>query len=73
MKSKHLSDTNFPLSQRTYDEFKKGLKFGSLKWKSIPKKMKKTIHSFEEFRKERGFERILRKRAWKGKNYETPM
>jgi len=73
MKAKHLFDRDFPLSQRTYDELKKGLRFGRLKWKSIPKKMKKTIHSFEEARKDKGFEKILRKNAWKGKNYETPM
>lgn len=31
MKSKHILNTNLPLSQRTFDELKKGLKHGCLK------------------------------------------
>ena len=73
MKSKHLSDTNFPLSQRTYDELRKGLRFGRLKWRSIPRNMKNTFHSFEESRREKGFAKRLRKEASKGYNYETPI
>lgn len=73
MKAKHLFDRNFPLSQRTYDELRKGLRFGRLKWKSIPRKMKNTFHSFEESRRAKGFEKILRKGASKGNNYETPI
>lgn len=73
MKAKHLFDRDFPLSQRTYDELKKGLRFGRLKWKSIPEKMKKTIHSFEEARRDRSLEKILRKGDWKENNYESPI
>jgi hypothetical protein len=35
MKSKHILNTNLPLSQRTFDELKKGLKHGCLKCNDV--------------------------------------
>jgi len=73
MKAKHILDTSLPLTQQTYDELKKGLKLGYLKWSNFPKELKNACHNFEEMDRERDFEKKLHKGATKDYDYETPI
>jgi len=57
MKSKHIHTNNLPLAIETYDELRKGLKLGVLKWKSIPEELKAAYHNFDENKRETDFEK----------------
>ena len=57
MKSKHLNIDNLPLTIETYNELRKGLKLGKLKWNCLSKELQDAYHSFDEVEKEKGFEK----------------
>jgi len=61
MKSKHLNIDNLPLTLETYDELRKGLKLGKLKWISLSKELHHAYHSFDEDKRETDFEEKLHK------------
>ena len=53
MKSKHLNIDNLPLTDESYDELRKALKLGKLKWISLSKELQDAYHSFDEDKRER--------------------
>lgn len=61
MKSKHLHNENLPLSIETYEELRKGLKQGYLKWSNFPKELKAAFHNIDEDKREMDFEKQLHK------------
>tara|TARA_R110001583_G_scaffold41751_3_gene132625 strand:- start:4320 stop:4541 length:222 start_codon:yes stop_codon:yes gene_type:complete len=73
MKSKHILDTNLPLTQEVYLDLRKGLKLGDLKWDSFSKELKNAYHNFEEIERETDFEKRLHKGTASEYDYETPI
>ncbi len=73
MKAKHLLNTSLPLTQQSYDELRKGLKLGNLKWYSFPKELKDAYHSFEEDERETDFEKKLHEGTDNEYDYKTPI
>ena len=73
MKAKHILNTSIPLSQQTYDEMRKALSHGHLKWSNLPKELKRAYHNFEEEERETDFEKRLHKGTAGEYDYETPI
>ncbi len=71
MKAKHIINANLPLSQQTYNELRKELKLGNLKWSSFPRKLKNAYHNFEEAERETDFEERLHKGTISENDYKT--
>lgn len=59
MKAKHILNVNFPLTKETYNELRKGLKLGELKWSNFPQELKNAFHNFEAEEREMDFEKRL--------------
>ena len=73
MKAKHLLNSSLPLSQQTYDELRKGLILGHLKWKNFSRRLKNAYHNFSEEVREMDFEKRLHKGNTGKYDYETPI
>jgi hypothetical protein len=73
MKSKHLHINNLPLTIETYDELRKGLKLGYLKWSNFPKEAKTAYHNFDEDKRETDFEKQLHKITRGALDYDMPI
>jgi len=73
MKSKHLHINNFPLTIENYEELRKGLKLGRLKWNNFPKELKDAYHNFDEDKRETDFEKQLHKRTKGTLDYDKPI
>ena len=73
MKAKHILNTSLPLSQETYDELRKGLRLGNLKWSNFPRDLKNAYHNFEVSERETDFEKRLHKGTENEYDYETPI
>ena len=61
MKSKHLNIDNLPLTDESYDELRKALNLGKLKWISLSKELQDAYHSFDEVKRETDFEKKIHK------------
>lgn len=59
MKAKHILNAKFPLTQETFNEIRKGLKLGELKWSNFPQELKNAYHNFETEEREMDFEKRL--------------
>lgn len=73
MKSKHILNSRFPLSQQTYDELRKCLRLKELKWSNFPRELKNAYHNFWELEREMDFEKLIHRGAAGNYNYETPI
>jgi len=73
MKSKHLNIENLPLTIEAYDELRKGLKLGKLKWISFSKELQDAYHNFEVVEKETDFEKKIHKITRGTFDFDTPI
>jgi len=73
MKSKHLHTNNLPLTIENYEELRKGLKLGRLKWNNFPKELKDAYNNFDEDKRETDFEKQLHKRTKGTLDYDKPI
>jgi len=73
MKSKHILNTNLPLSLEVFIDLRDGLKTGKLKWNSLSKEVQKAYHNFEEIERETDFEKKLHKGTASDYDYKTPI
>ena len=73
MKSKHLHINDLPLTLESYDELRKGLKLGHLKWNNFPEKLKAAYHNFDEEIRETDFEKQLHKITRGTLDYDKPI
>jgi hypothetical protein len=73
MKSKHLHINNLPLTIENYEELRKGLKLGRLKWNNFPKELKDAYNNFDEDKRETDFEKQLHKRTKGTLDYDKPI
>ncbi|WP_299522310.1 hypothetical protein [uncultured Lutibacter sp.] len=73
MKSKHLNIYNLPLTEETYNELRKALRFGKLKWLSLSKELQNAYHSFDKDKRETDFEKQIHKLTPGACDYDTPI
>jgi len=73
MKSKHLNIDNLPLTLETYNELRKVLKLGKLKWICLSKELQDAYHSFEKDKRETNFEKQINKIKRGAFDYNTPI
>jgi len=73
MKSKHLNIENLPLTIEAYDELRKGLKLGKLKWISFSKELQDAYHNFEVVEKETDIEKKIHKITRGTFDFDTPI
>jgi hypothetical protein len=73
MKSKHLNIDNLPLTIEAYEEMRKGLKLGKLKWMSFSKELQNAYHNFEVAEKESDFEKKIHKITRGSFDFDTPI
>jgi hypothetical protein len=71
MKSKHLNIDNLPLTEEAYDELRKALKLGKVKWISLSKELQDAYHSFDEDKREKDFEKQIHKKTRGASDYDT--
>jgi hypothetical protein len=73
MKSKHLNIDNLPLTLEAYDELRKGLKLGKLKWVTFSKELQDAYHNFKEVEKVKDFEKKIHKITKGTFDFDTPI
>jgi hypothetical protein len=73
MKSMHLHTDNLPLTIESYEELRKGLKLGHLKWNNFSKELKAAYHNFDEEKRETDFKKQLHRIARGKLEYDKPI
>ena len=73
MKSKHLNVDNLPLTDESYDELRKALKLGKLKWISLSKELQAAYHGFDKDKGESDFEKKIHKITKGTFDYDKPI